>query len=70
MAMFTEKEVCPTCNGDKTIVCCSCNEEDECQTLVCPYCQGKGVIKTYHTPRIIGVMGMALVAVLAVFLLI
>ena len=69
MAMFIKKEVCPTCNGEKTILCCSCgvDSDDECSTLVCPSCQGTGELKSYNTPAIIGAVVAALVVVLVIF---
>lgn len=36
----------------------------------CPYCQGTGVIKNYNMPVVIGLMGVLLVVILAVFLLV
>lgn len=62
--IFRKKEVCPTCNGDKTILCCSCSEDNECHTLVCPTCQGSGVIISYNTPAIIGIVAAGFVIVL------
>lgn len=70
MAIFIKKEVCPTCNGEKTILCCSCSVDEECQTLVCPSCHGSGNLKSYNTPAIIGAIAVAAVAVLAVFFLV
>lgn len=62
--IFRKKEVCPTCNGDKTILCCSCSADNECHTLVCPTCQGAGAIVSYNTPVIIGVVVVGVVILL------
>ncbi len=69
MSFLVEKEICPACNGEKTIECCSCGEED-CAIMSCPYCQGSGVIKHYNMPVVFVLTGIALVAVMAVFLLV
>lgn len=66
MSFFVNREVCETCNGAKTIVCCSCFEEEECQEITCPSCKGVGAHVSYNTGRIIGVAVLAAVAVLAV----
>lgn len=68
MAIFIKREVCPTCNGEKTILCCSCSADEECHTLVCPSCNGAGEMKSYNTPAIIGAV-VAVAAVLAVIIL-
>lgn len=38
--------------------------------MACPYCQGAGVIKHYNMPVVMGIMCVALVAIMAVFLLV
>ena len=71
MSFLVEKEVCPACNGEKQIECCSCSEEEGgCTMMACPYCQGAGVIKHYNMPVVMGIMCVALVAIMAVFLLV
>ena len=71
MSFLVEKEICPACNGEKQIECCSCSEEEGgCTMMDCPYCQGTGVIKNYNMPVVIGLMGVLLVVILAVFLLV
>ena len=71
MSFVVKKEVCPACHGEKVIECCSCGEEEsQCTTMSCPYCQGNGFIKEYNMPIVIGMMCAALVAVLAVFLMV
>ena len=67
MGLFIKREVCPTCNGEKTILCCSCSADEECHTLVCPSCQGSGELKSYNTPAIIGAVVAAVVAVLVIY---
>lgn len=62
--IFRKKEVCPTCNGEKTILCCSCTADNECHTLVCPTCHGAGEIISYNTPVIIGVAVLGAVILL------
>ncbi len=52
--LFVKREVCPTCNGEKYILCCSCDAEEDCQTLVCPSCGGTGYRIVYNTPAIAG----------------
>ncbi len=71
MGIFIKKEVCPTCNGEKTIVCCSCGAEDngECHTMVCPYCQGTGVMKSYNTQNMIIAVAVVVVAAVAALVL-
>lgn len=61
MAIFRKKEVCPTCSGEKCIVCCSCTVDDDCHTLVCPTCHGKGEIVSYNMPAIV----IAVIALIA-----
>lgn len=70
MSFLVEKEICPACNGEKTIECCSCGAEEECTVMSCPYCQGRGVLLHYNMPVVIGMMGVAFVAVMAMFLLV
>ncbi len=70
MAIFAEKEVCPACNGEKTIVSCSFDDEEGCTTMKCPYCQGRGFIKHYNMTLCIGALAVVTVAALAVILLI
>jgi len=67
--LFVKREVCPTCNGDKTILCCSCSADDECHTLVCPSCNGSGEMVTYNTRAIIGAGAVILVVLIAGLLL-
>lgn len=66
MSFFVNREVCETCSGAKTIVCCSCFEEEECHEIECPSCHGAGVHVSYNTGRIIGTAVLAAVAVLGV----
>ena len=61
--LFIKREVCPTCNGEKTSICCSCSADEECQTLVCPSCQGRGEQVTYNTPAILMAVGAVVAAV-------
>ncbi len=68
MSFFLEKEVCPACNGEKTLVSCGCGDDEGCTTMICPYCQGNGVIKNYNMPRCIIAMAIVTVAALAVIL--
>lgn len=35
---------CPTCEGRTCIVCCSVEDNTECETIVCPTCGGKGYL--------------------------
>ena len=63
--IFVNREVCPTCNGEKCIVCCSCSADEECQTLVCPSCNGTGQRVTYNTPAIVGAVCVAVAVVMA-----
>lgn len=69
MAIFIKKEVCPTCNGEKTILCCSCSADEECYTITCPTCHGMGERKSYNIAGILGSVCAALAIVVAFVLL-
>lgn len=65
--IFVKKEVCPTCNGEKSIICCSCSADDECHEMVCPSCHGSGYNVSYNTPAIIGAVCVGVVVLVGVF---
>ncbi len=67
--IFVKREVCPTCNGEKTILCCSCGDDNECSTLVCPSCNGNGELVQYNMPAIIGVVCVGIAAAVGLFFL-
>ncbi len=67
--IFVKKEVCPTCNGEKSIICCSCSADDECHPMVCPSCKGSGYSVTYNTPAIIGAVCVGIAVVVGLFFL-
>ena len=39
---------CPTCEGRTCIVCCSVDDNTECETISCPTCHGKGFLVDKH----------------------
>ena len=42
--MARQREVCPTCQGEKQIICCSIDDNTQCETIDCPTCGGTGYI--------------------------
>ena len=68
--IFKKAQVCSTCNGEKTIECCSCGVEDnECFHIECPTCHGTGEIMTYNAPVILATVLGAMVGAVLVFLI-
>ncbi len=68
--IFEKKTVCTTCNGEKTILCCSCGAvEGECQPIECPTCQGKGYLTETNHAMVAGVVtGVVVFVTLMLFL--
>lgn len=70
-SIFKKKKVCTTCNGEKTIVCCSCGEvEGECQEFECPTCHGLGYLTEFNTPVMVCACGIGFALFLAVILMV
>ena len=71
--MAKQREVCPTCQGEKQIICCSIDDNTQCETIDCPTCGGTGYVgeekNSYRTIGIIaGVLGVAVGLCLALFM--
>ncbi len=67
--IFIKRETCPTCNGEKTILCCSCTADEECHTIVCPSCSGAGEMVSYNTPAIVAAICVVAAVVVALVVL-
>lgn len=42
--VYSHRSICPTCEGRQRIVCCSVDDNTECQTMECPTCEGIGYL--------------------------
>lgn len=42
--MYNHRQICSTCEGKKRIVCCSIDDNTQCQTVTCPGCNGTGYV--------------------------
>lgn len=69
-SIFRKRTVCPTCNGEKTIVCCSCSADGECQTFECPTCHGHGYLTEFNTPVMVCACGIGFVLFLTVLFIV
>lgn len=70
-SIFEKRTVCATCNGTKTIVCCSCGEvEGECQEFECPTCHGLGYHTEFNKPLMIGACAVGFVLFLAIIFMV
>lgn len=70
-SIFEKKVVCTTCNGEKTIVCCSCGEvEGECMDFECPTCKGVGYLTEFNKPLMIGACSVGAALFLAIILMV
>lgn len=61
--MFIKREVCPTLQWRENHHLLQRSADEECQTLVCPSCQGRGEQVTYNTPAILMAVGAVVAAV-------